>query len=124
MASSLLAALTQQPGPALQTRKGLIVLGLQNDFIAAEGKLPVNTETGFLDRLKDLVSDFRDFGTVFWIRSEYEQDRSARDEGGSSLEIVRRRRPSEASEPDDDELFLSRSPQREPCCMPSTKGAE
>lgn len=71
--SSLFALLSQQ-NTNLQTRNGLIVLGLQNDFIAPDGKLPVR-DTSFLDRLTTLVSDFREHGDVIWIRSLFEDTR-------------------------------------------------
>lgn len=71
--SSLLALLSQQT-PNLQTRKGLILLGLQNDFVSRDGKLPVK-DTAYLDRLTQFVSDFREFGDLIWVRSEFESTR-------------------------------------------------
>lgn len=71
--TSLFALLSQQT-PNLQTRKGLIVLGLQNDFVLPEGKLPV-TDTAFLERITRLVPDFREFGDIIWVRSEFEANR-------------------------------------------------
>lgn len=73
MASSLMALLSQQ-SQNLQTRKGLIVLGLQNDFISPQGKLPVSS-TGFVDRLSHLIPAFREHGDIVWVRSEYESTR-------------------------------------------------
>ena len=72
--SSLLALLSQQ-SPNLQTRKALILTGLQNDFLSPEGKLPVSTTSGFLDRLKELVPAFREHGDVIWVRSQFEANR-------------------------------------------------
>lgn len=73
---SALYALLKQQAPNLRTRKGLIVLGLQNDFISPDGKLPVG-DTAFLDNLTELVTAFRESGNgdVIWVRSEYQQDR-------------------------------------------------
>ena len=173
--SSLLALLSQQT-PNLQTRKGLILLGLQNDFLAPDGKLPVSTESGFLDRLKELVPAYREFGPVIWVRSEFESNRdpSALDEDGcnvitSKTEASRKaaaqnseegspapsKKRKAASEParevepeaeqvansnkkqtqqhseetesadaDDEELFLSKTATREPCCIRNTPGAD
>lgn len=71
--SSLFALLQSQQTP-LQTRKGLIILGLQNDFVLSDGKLPVN-DTGYLERIIQLVPAFREHGDLIWVRSEYESNR-------------------------------------------------
>jgi nicotinamidase-related amidase len=65
-----LFALLSQNSTNLQTRKGLIILGLQNDFMSPNGKLPV-TDTKFLDSISELVPAFREFGHVIWVRSEF-----------------------------------------------------
>ncbi|CAK3750146.1 Alpha-ketoglutarate-dependent dioxygenase alkB 2 [Lecanosticta acicola] len=169
--SSLLALLSQRT-PNLQTRKGLILLGLQNDFV--DGKLPVR-DTGYLERLIHFIAEFRQFGHLIWVRSEFESTRpvngldthgdnviaggsSGTDPGVPSAEKPSRSAPSKkskvapdfhseeldltANEPikssakssascskpdegeDDEELFLSRTPIREPCCVKGTRGAE
>lgn len=174
MAAQLLAMLSQS-APNLQTRKALIVTGLQNDFISPDGKLPVNTESGFVDRLQALVPDFRDFGDVIWVRSEFEANRAVNglDEAGDSViagPIARdkprqednfdrdspgpfkrqrlsedeKERPSithdavaedvdtrqagdverRAQEEVDEELFLTRTAHKEPCCIRGSIGAE
>lgn len=71
--SSLFALLSQQT-PNLQTRKGLIVVGLQDDFISRDGKLPVK-DTAFLDHISNLVPAFREHGQVIFVRSEFQQTR-------------------------------------------------
>ncbi|KAF2726218.1 Isochorismatase hydrolase [Polychaeton citri CBS 116435] len=81
MATSLMSMLAQKT-PSFQTRKGIIVLGLQNDFIANDGVLPVSTESGFLDNIRRFVPAFREFGEVIWVRTEY-------NEHGSALEVDR-----------------------------------
>lgn len=65
-----LFALLSQNNRNLQTRKGLILLGLQNDFISPDGKLPV-PDTDFLKSITELVPAFREFGDVIWVRSEF-----------------------------------------------------
>ncbi|KAK3633541.1 hypothetical protein LTR22_020053, partial [Elasticomyces elasticus] len=146
--SSLLALLSQQ-GTSLQTRKGLILLGLQNDFLSPDGKLLVSTDSGFLDRVKQLVPSFREFGTVIWVRSEFEANRDPRlssetgdtviagthtpsDDGRSIKEGSKRSAVDQVTAPvkrmkateaqDDPELFLSRTSTREPCCIRGSGG--
>lgn len=172
--SSLLALLSQQT-PNLQTRKGLILLGLQNDFVSRDGKLPVK-DSAYLDRLTQFVSDFREFGDLIWVRSEFESTRPVNGldtpgdtviAGGSSgkdeelpsdkkkaARSTSSKKPkvtpdfileegdrhaddsmqsstkssASFSEPDegkdDEELFLSRTSTREPCCLKGTRGAD
>ena len=68
--SSLLELLRLNPSQ-LKTQKGLIILGLQNDFLSPGGLVPIQS-TGFVEELHDLVRTFRDLGRVIWVRSEYE----------------------------------------------------
>lgn len=58
--------------PRFQTRKALFILELQNDFLSVGGKLPVNTDSGFVDSIKTLVPVFRDLGDIVWVRSEFD----------------------------------------------------
>ncbi|KAK0287444.1 hypothetical protein LTR91_001744 [Friedmanniomyces endolithicus] len=147
-----LSALLSQQGTTLQTRKGLILLGLQNDFLSPEGKLPVSTKSGFLERLKQLVPSFREFGDIIWVRSEFEANRNSHDghdsgdtviagasataDNGKSIKegskrcanddtsaCVKRIKATDVEE-DDPELFLTRTSTREPCCLRGTWGAE
>jgi nicotinamidase-related amidase len=72
--SALLALLQQQGAAAnLQTRKALIILGMQNDFLSSEGKLPVQ-DTAFLNRLLELVPRFRGSGDVIWVKTHAPDD--------------------------------------------------
>ncbi|KAK5164933.1 uncharacterized protein LTR77_009598 [Saxophila tyrrhenica] len=178
MASAFAELLSQSR--AVQTRKGLILTGLQNDFLSPEGKLPVSTSTGFLDRLTELVKEFREHGDVIWVRSHFVENRAVNqdDESGDTVVVgngvrdisqVDRRSTSsrasparsksntkddppspskkarlstetagspassetddvtagseEYSEPDE-ELFLTRTANRTPCCIPGSFGAE
>jgi nicotinamidase-related amidase/alkylated DNA repair dioxygenase AlkB len=149
--TSLMALLSQASAPTFQTRKALILLGLQNDFLSPDGKLVVSTKSGFLDRLKQLVPSFRESGEVIWVRSEFESNRElhSADESGDTViagsfahnDGVADHRPGAkrsasddsdapakrmraADAEDDPELFLSRTDSREPCCMPGSWGAE
>jgi nicotinamidase-related amidase/alkylated DNA repair dioxygenase AlkB len=79
MAASLLAMLSQQT-PNLPTRKGLILTGLQHDFLSPDGKMPVNNiESGFVERIKTLIKEFRGHGDIIWIRTEIDASRDPSD---------------------------------------------
>ncbi|KAK3067245.1 hypothetical protein LTR53_015997 [Teratosphaeriaceae sp. CCFEE 6253] len=148
--ASLMALLAQQ-GSGLTTRKGLILLGLQNDFLSTEGKLPVSTQSGFVDHLKQLVPAFRQFGDVIWVLSEFEANRALHDAdengdtviagsfarvddskpikkgakrgaGNDTSAPLKRMKATEAE--DDPELFLTRTSTREPCCLRGSWGVE
>jgi nicotinamidase-related amidase len=74
-----IAEILAQPRPGVQTQQALVILGLQNDFISPEGKLPVSTENGFVDRIKEIVPKFRHLvGDVIWVRSEFNAESSAK----------------------------------------------
>jgi nicotinamidase-related amidase/alkylated DNA repair dioxygenase AlkB len=149
--ASLLALLSQQT-PNLQTRKGLILLGLQNDFVSPDGKLPIVTKPAkaFLKQLKEFIPAFRGFGDVIWVRSEFEANREANSEddngdtiiAGSSSPVEDSRllgkskrkasqdaissikRVKAAEVQDDEELFLTRTASREPCCVKDSWGSQ
>ncbi|KAF2767344.1 Isochorismatase hydrolase [Teratosphaeria nubilosa] len=151
--ASLLALLSQQT-PNLQTRKGLIVTGVQNDFVSPEGKLfscesSNNSLPLFVKRLHELVPTFRELGgDVIWVRTEYEADREINADGDNGDAVIagpitpvaadrgsqgkagrdvtassKRWKANEAAS-DDEELFLTRTARREPCCIRGSWGAE
>ncbi|PVH99563.1 hypothetical protein DM02DRAFT_430654 [Periconia macrospinosa] len=71
-----LLELVAQNQPQFQTHKALLILGLQNDFIQPDGKLPVNLRNGFLERIRTLVPAFREqHPNVIWVRTLYEANR-------------------------------------------------
>ncbi|RAR01786.1 isochorismatase family protein [Stemphylium lycopersici] len=73
-----LTNLVSQNQPKFQTHQALLVVGLQNDFVLPDGRLPVNTKTGFLDRIQALIPKFRELsGNVIWVKTLYEADRIA-----------------------------------------------
>lgn len=85
--ASLLDLLTLKQ-PQFETHQALLVLDLQNDFLLPDGRLPVNSRSGFLSRIKKLVPTFRDCaGDIIWIRTVYEKDRPAND-GTDEAEVV------------------------------------
>ncbi|OCL10084.1 hypothetical protein AOQ84DRAFT_289986 [Glonium stellatum] len=67
--------LLKEKQPQFQTHQALLVLGLQNDFVRPDGKLPVDTPFGFIDRIKAFVPSFRDnAGDVIWIKTNFEEE--------------------------------------------------
>jgi nicotinamidase-related amidase/alkylated DNA repair dioxygenase AlkB len=77
---SSLADLLAQNQPRFQTHPALLVIGLQNDFIQPDGRLPVDTSNEFLDRINTLIPKFRQVSAnVIWIQTVYEADRLAND---------------------------------------------
>jgi nicotinamidase-related amidase/alkylated DNA repair dioxygenase AlkB len=70
------AELLAQNVPKIRTRQALMVIGLQNDFISPDGRLPVSTKTGFLDHIYTLIPKFRELnGNIIWVQTLYEADR-------------------------------------------------
>ncbi|GAB7358852.1 hypothetical protein MBLNU230_g4075t1 [Neophaeotheca triangularis] len=105
--TSLLALLSQQT-PSLSTRKALIILGLQNDFNAPSGKLPVTTDLDYLDKISQLVPGFREHGDIIWVRSEFEANRPIANpvESGCSVIVG----PPRENRPEDVRKDSSQSP--------------
>lgn len=105
MAASLLALLSQQT-PNLPTRKGLILTGLQHDFLSPNGKLPVNNlESGFLERTKALIDSFRGHGEIIWIRTEIDAPRHPKDVDEDACNVITsldQHDQSESEDSDDD----------------------
>jgi nicotinamidase-related amidase/alkylated DNA repair dioxygenase AlkB len=72
--------LISQNQPHFRTNQALLVIGLQNDFIQPDGRLPVSTRNGFLERINVFAPKFRDaFSNVIWVQTLYEADRLAND---------------------------------------------
>lgn len=110
--------------PTLPTRKGLLVVDFQNDFLSAAGVLPVIDHEELVARTVELVKAFRKVGDVIWVCTEFDKFRSAAAEPiwatdalpkPKALDSRAKRRPqaaSKASEPEeamdaDPEAFLS-----------------
>lgn len=120
------------PLPAIQTRKALLLLDFQNDFIRPHGALHVPNSADFLDTLPQLAQAFRHVGDVFWIRSLYRSRRSPFDPstgnrlilGGPVEEERKRQLPQEEpdEDPADEEAFLSTDTPK--CCVPQSHGSK
>ena len=49
------AELLAERQPQIPTHQALLILDMQNEFISSDGRLPVSTESGFVDRIKDSI---------------------------------------------------------------------
>ena len=122
--------------PKIKTRKALLLLDFQNDFVRSSGALHVPNTADILDILPPLAAAFRRTGDVVWVRSQYESPQSLADWNFGDRVVLdrepskRKRAPAsdviEASsdrdspEPVDVEAFLSTSSAR--CCEARTPG--
>ena len=131
----------------VRTRRALVCLDLQNDFITREGKLPVQNSEHIISNVAELVSVFRQDGDVVWVSTEFGgvRDSVSRDTGSYVVILPRfilpaiagnddnstpapSSAPSEAVEKlqaGDDEGFLSNDlPPHRRCCVPGTSGCD
>lgn len=118
--------------PTIQTRKALLLLDFQNDFVRPHGALHVPNTADFLDSLPLLAHAFRQVGDVFWVRSLYESRCSAYDPTTGDRIVLSRPQDEKRKtrlgdvEPDDaaldDEAFLSTDAPK--CCSPQSHGAK
>jgi nicotinamidase-related amidase/alkylated DNA repair dioxygenase AlkB len=77
---SALMDLVSQNQPHFKTHQALLVIGMQNDFIQPDGRLPVSAKNGYLDRIQTLIPKFRELnGNVIWVQTLYEANRIASD---------------------------------------------
>ncbi|KAL6898116.1 hypothetical protein GGI43DRAFT_408432 [Trichoderma evansii] len=69
-------AFDQAALPQITTRKALIVVDFQNEFIGdADGGLPVSRPEGFVKRTAEIAAAFRSVGDVIWIQSRFDKAR-------------------------------------------------
>ncbi|EAL92138.1 hypothetical protein KXV22_002885 [Aspergillus fumigatus] len=123
---SLLSAFSALP--TVQTRKALLLLDFQNDFVRPSGALHVPNAAEILENIAQLVTAFRRTGDVIWVRSHYESHRPLIDSDfqdrivlGRETDEQRKRaeRPSSKT-PVDEEAFLSSESSQ--CCRPQSSG--
>ena len=131
--------------PQLETRMGLLLIDLQYDFIATDGKLLVSNVQEFLPQIPDLAYAFRKKGDVVWIRTEFLEPRpSVSEDLGCHIIVLKEHLdqnnldagqcldksscPSPvkvARAVDDPEAFLAEKMFEEArCCVPGSPGAE
>ncbi|KAK7942655.1 uncharacterized protein PG986_011768 [Apiospora aurea] len=88
--------------PKLTTRKALVIVDAQNDFLSPDGALPVTLPNNLTEHISDLVKAFRPYGDIIWVRSVYEESRDPEDESiltsdapmiGGRRAVARGRRP-------------------------------
>ncbi|KAL2814165.1 hypothetical protein BJX63DRAFT_420944 [Aspergillus granulosus] len=110
--------------PRIQTRKALLLLDFQNDFVRPTGALHVPNTTEVLEILPQLASAFRRTGDVVWARSYYDSRQPLISPDGQDVVVLSRAgdaQPEEQS-PVHEEAFLSTDPPA--CCLPQTTGAQ
>lgn len=137
--------------PDVPTKKALIAIDFQNDFLADDGALPVSQPDGMIAKVLRLADAVRNsgYGEVVWVRSQFDTSRAVGEQqmmaadtpqlpnrpGGSAAAAAARARasrpsPGPAAAPEaDPEAFLSEvsgqggraKPQ---CVRKGTKGAE
>lgn len=74
-----LLAINPEDFPDVPTRKALIAIDLQNDFLAQDGALPVTQPDGMISRIVRLAEAVRDsgYGEIIWVRSQFDTSRPA-----------------------------------------------
>lgn len=121
--------------PQLTTRKALILVDFQNDFLDPNGGLPSTDPDGYINRAVELVKAFRGNGDIIWLQSQFakpvlvddesiivsDAPPSARHKGkrGRNVTPVL---PSNPEGPMDPEAFLSHP--EATCVKPSSWGAK
>lgn len=94
-------AFDQAALPQITTRKALIVVDFQNEFIGdGDAALLVDRPQGFVKRTAEIATAFRSGGDVIWIQSRFDKPRSI----------------------DDDQIILSENPPASPPVSSRTKG--
>ncbi|KAJ5861889.1 uncharacterized protein N7529_009199 [Penicillium soppii] len=122
--------------PTIQTRKALLLLDFQNDFVRPSGALHIPNTADILETLPQLASAFRQVGDVVWVRSQYDSPQSIIDWDFGDRIVLEREPPRrkkishsdiievgsdrDTPEPIDPEAFLSADPSH--CCVPQTTG--
>ena len=62
--------------PSLPTKKALLLIDFQNDFVTKEGAVSVSSaDDTFVEAAAKLASAFRDIGVVIWVQSQFEAPR-------------------------------------------------
>lgn len=125
--------------PSLTTRKALLVVDAQNDFLAEDGALPAKMPMNLSQRIGDLANNFRkNGGEIIWVQSQFESSRPLEGEQimisdspsvptGSAPPRGRRSRatPPATEQPASPEAFLTAGVKKGPNCIrPGSLGAE
>lgn len=123
--------------PTIKTRKALLLLDFQNDFVRPSGAFHIPNTPEILETLPGLAAAFRKVGDVIWVRSQYDSPQSLSDWNFGDRIVLDKEPPKrqapkshsdvievgsdrDSPEPVDREAFLSgRSPV---CCAAQTPG--
>ncbi|KAJ5651794.1 hypothetical protein N7507_009220 [Penicillium longicatenatum] len=122
--------------PRIKTRKALLLLDFQNDFVRPSGGLHIPNTAEILEILPPLAAAFRKVGDVIWVRSQYEAPQSISDWNFGDRIVLAKEPPKkhtmpqtevievasdrDSPEPVDTEAFLSA--QSPICCAAQTAG--
>ncbi|KAL9114772.1 MAG: hypothetical protein Q9227_001452 [Pyrenula ochraceoflavens] len=74
--------------PQLDTRRALLVIDLQNDFVGPDGKLPIENVPESIPAIAKLATRFREDGEVVWIQTEFDEPQPSFDAGTGSYSIL------------------------------------
>ena len=74
--------------PEIRTRRALLVLDVQNDFLANDSLLPVQSPPDFLENIRNLTPPFRPAGFVFWIQTLFQTSRPINGEQANGEKII------------------------------------
>ncbi|KKY31022.1 putative isochorismatase family protein family [Diaporthe ampelina] len=137
--------------PDVPTKKALIAIDFQNDFLADDGALPVSQPDGMIAKVVRLADAVRNsgYGEVVWVRSQFDTSRAVGEQqmmamdapqlpnrpgGSAAAAAARARAPRPSPTPStpleaDPEAFLSDLGQqagkpKPQCVRKGTKGAE
>lgn len=126
--------------PSIQTRKALLLLDFQNDFVRENGRVPVSNTHEFLDQIPTLVQSFRRIGDVIWVRTQYEQPRPLVDPDTGNERVIldagpldkrssNRNKKSRAGDRSEDNNEQTEDPEAflsvpEPACQAQSTGAQ
>ncbi|KAL4915829.1 hypothetical protein BDW62DRAFT_118773 [Aspergillus aurantiobrunneus] len=116
--------------PQIQTRKALLFVDFQNDFVRSNGGLHVPNTAEIIELLPPLANAFRRTGDVVWVRSYYESQQPLLSVDGQDLVVINRAEDAikkqstdpKLEDPVHEEAFLSTNPPH--CCLPQTTGAQ
>ncbi|KAI9861808.1 MAG: hypothetical protein M1824_001919 [Vezdaea acicularis] len=72
--------------PQFKTRRALLIVDFQEEFLPPSGNLSVPNLPEIVTRVKQVVPDFRDCGDIVWVRSEFQQERPVND--GQSESVI------------------------------------
>ncbi|KAI9055884.1 hypothetical protein LZ554_000822 [Drepanopeziza brunnea f. sp. 'monogermtubi'] len=74
--------------PFVQTRQALLLLDLQNDFLAPDAALRVTTPLDFVENIVKLAPEFRSSGNLIWIRTNFEASRKINEPHADSESVI------------------------------------